>query len=448
VQTKLPALIAAVTSVLVPAYAFAQCPDSPYNVPTRVFDLIHPRPGTATLANPRLTGDAPPVLTIVALGDSVVWGNGLKNSDKFIHLSGQEIADKTQRAVQIVSFAHSAATLQFHPPSPGPPSSANGYVPYRSGEDLAPPGDLNAAYPTTREQASCAAAAYPTAEIVVLDGCINETGAMDIALPPIVNAVTKDEIERRVHASCSEPMQQALVQVQDTFPRATIILLNYYQIVSARSSIFKAVTGGQPSVVEAGSSERSLKKLAEKENEIQAMSQHTAVKTDKTAAIQDWPGNSTAFLNTSQACFEWAIAAASPNSKEHWDPANPCPRPLETLPPPSPDAVRRGYRTYLAAVENRPEYAYGAKDKHLWSLPVRILFWVVHRDDMYRDRERICNTHYPGPDGTKVREICKFNPAAHPNRKGAKAYACSIILDPALPCAPNQAGILDRAWAR
>lgn len=63
----------------VSALGLAQCPAQLYNVPTRVFEVIPPRPGTTQMLTNPLLPNAPPVLTVVALGDSVVWGNGLKN---------------------------------------------------------------------------------------------------------------------------------------------------------------------------------------------------------------------------------------------------------------------------------------------------------------------------------------------------------------------------------
>lgn len=432
---------------VIPWCAFGQCPPAPYNVPTRVFEPILPRPGAAILANP-LTGETPDVLTIVALGDSVMWGNGLKNPKKFVYLAGLQIADKTQRKVQIVSYAHSGANLAYHPSSPNPPSPTNGYVPFHSDEEQVPPGDLNSSYPTTREQASCAAAVYPKAEIVFLNGCINEIGPMEIALPPIANSTSKEEIERRVRASCSEPMRETLVDVQNAFPRATIIVMNYYQIVSAKSSVLKAAPGGQSVGSAGGSSEKALEQLAKRELDFEQM-RHATLQTearDKRAVVQHWSENSIAFLRSSQSCFEWAIAAASNSSQEPGNPEDPCPPPSDPLPQPNPDIVRQGKRTYLATVENRPEYAYGGNRKHLWSLPVRFLFWVIHRDDMYGEREHVCNSHYR--NSWLDRDICKVNPVAHPNREGARAFACSIVLDPTSRCEPQQPGILDKAWAK
>jgi hypothetical protein len=377
-----------------------------------------------------------------------VWGNGLKDPNKFIMLAGHQIADKTQRSVQIISFAHSGAKLALHPEPDEPPSPSNGYVPLIADDKGLPPGDLNSSYPTTTEQADCAAT-YSNAEIVVLDGCINEVGATDIALPPIINHTSRQQIEQRVFENCSVPMRDALTKVRTSFPLATIIVVNYYQIVSPDSSVFRAVATGAPAGApqNKGSSKKELERLANEQLKIEKMkgiapeSQNT-----DTLVLQSWSENSTAFLQNSEGCFKWAITAAPSdtltNAGTDEDPV--CAAPISPIPTPSPDVIAKGSRVYLATVLNLPEFAYGAKDKRLWSLPIHFLFWTIHGDDMYRIRRKLCKSHYE-PGGT--REVCEVNPIAHPNEDGAKAYACSIIFDSSLKCNPNQPGILDQAWA-
>jgi len=376
-----------------------------------------------------------------------MWGNGLKDPDKFLELSARQIADKTQRSVQVISFAHSAANLATHAPSTQLPSYATGYAPLRPSDHNLPPGDLNAAYPTVREQADCAAVAYPTAEIVVLNGCINEVGAEQIALPPVLNKTSKEEIEKRVLQYCSTPMLETLTRVRAAFPLATLILLNYYQIVSQDSSVSRVKGAGTPppGLPRDGSSQRSLQKLAREQQKLETMKGNHPSVTQEATVIQSWPENSVAFLNTTQTCFRWAIAAASGSSTTAGPPCSPDPSPL---PEPSPEALRQGSRIFPATVLNRPAYAYGAKQTHVWSLPVHFLFWTLHADDLYRERRRLCRSHYEGLDQALALEICTVNPVAHPNREGSKAYACSIVFDPSLHCELNEPGILDRAWAK
>jgi hypothetical protein len=190
-----------------------RCPQPPEPnrlvAPTRIFDLIEPVTGTATLGNPLAPDRATSTLTIVALGDSVMWGNGLKNSDKFIIQVGQEIANKTQRKVHIVSSAHSGAKLA---------AQSNEYVPIIADDHGLPQGDLNAGSPTTSQQADCAAIEYPDAEIVLLDGCINEAGATNIALPPPLSRATAAQIVRDSFVGVWKPHENCPDQCEEFVP--------------------------------------------------------------------------------------------------------------------------------------------------------------------------------------------------------------------------------------
>ena len=113
--------------------------------------------------------------------------------------------------------------------------------------------------------------------------------------------------------------------------------------------------------------------------------------------LQRWPDNSIAFRTTAEGCHKWAIAAG-PNDTPGEDAAPEgggepkCP--AVTLPEPAPDAILKDSRVFLTVTPNRPEYAYGGKKKHLWSLPIGFLCWT--RDQMYRPRKRLCDSHYKG----------------------------------------------------
>ena len=48
---------------------------------------------------------------VLALGDSIMWGQGLKEKDKFTALVAAEIARKRATDVDVVRYAHSGATV-------------------------------------------------------------------------------------------------------------------------------------------------------------------------------------------------------------------------------------------------------------------------------------------------------------------------------------------------
>lgn len=406
---KMLGLLVAFLLCLGENYGFAQCvyqdaDGRPYLRPFGPFtpQAVHP----PTLGNP-LTGGTPTdlsrTLKIVTLGDSAMWGDGDLPNHKIAWLVGQSVANETQRTVVVDAFAHSGARLKRVDPDKGwlLPS-----------EDDKPLSDLDAERPTTEEQAECANAVDRDAEIVLLDGCINEVGATDIALPifPFLNNTSPAQIQERVYGDCGMPMKVALDHVTSLFPKATIILLNYWLVVSRDSKPI-----GAESQAEIASARGC--QLGDRDE----------IRTKQ----QKWWANSECFLGTSQKCFTWAIACANgtiqgpqcvlPDATD--DPTHPqdCPPPPQLVPTTPSGPVR----VFLAKVPDDPEYSYGAGETHLWRVPIHFLFWTWDKDEMYNTRAKLCEQF-----ALKSDTGCKVNVTAHPNPKGASFYAFGSLNPP------------------
>jgi hypothetical protein len=367
----------------------------------------------------------------VAIGDSVVWGNGDKPGFKIVDIVGQQLADATRRPVHMTSWAHSGARLITDP----------GGVKSPTGTDGTPLGDLNAAELSITEQAKCAAMAKPNTELLILDGCINDVGALNISLPLPFNWTSKETVQRTAYAACGGPMSALLTSVKGHFPTATVVVLNYFQIVSEDSRFLLdqtlgVVNGAQARSVDhsplaKGSSTKDVDALDKEQKKLLAERHVTATDLmqpeDLTitpgapavapqAPFQKWRDNSIAFLTTSQGCFTWAIAGVNSGalatlpSDSGGDHLPSCPTATLTVAPATSDA-----RVYLATVDNEPGYAYGAKLTHLWKLG--------EHDQMYDNRKALCEAIYTKPED---REECKINPVAHPRPEGASAYAATI----------------------
>ncbi len=374
-----------------------------------------------------------------------MWGNGLQNPDKFVEKVGEQVANLTQRNVKIVSFAHSGARLKY--------CDSAAEVPMKPSDNGVPPGDLNSELPSTRQQAEIAAYLpnlhYDKSEIVLLDGCINEVSATDISLPFPLSLATPDDIQLRSFRYCAQPMRDTLSDVQSEFPRATIILLNYYRIVSSKSTVDHVQAAAteqnaaqvntyqeEETAQEVETARKKQEEIHDKENErllsteinVEKKLHLASTPTDKAQAeitIRKWDQNSAAFLAATEACFKWAVAGASgvnvppldtsPTSKHICPPV--------TLPPAQVATTPR--RVYIATVPDNPDYSYGAPQKHIWSAPIQFLFWTIHADNLYSERSRLCRTHYR--DDLKGRLGCKVNPTAHPNVVGAEVYQDSIV---------------------
>jgi hypothetical protein len=170
------------------------------------------------------TGAQP--FSILAFGTSIMWGDGLLQSHTMRYQIADWISASTQRPVQLITFAHSAAVL-------GSPAQTNAAPLPISVE----PGDLNNAMPSVDQQIACAAAnpALASAELILIEGCINDIGAERIAYPwtesgPLITDT--DEFCGKTH------MGVELKQIAASFHHATVVVVGYYPLISSRSSIF------------------------------------------------------------------------------------------------------------------------------------------------------------------------------------------------------------------
>jgi hypothetical protein len=224
-----------------------------------------------------------------------MWGNGEKPEHKFVALLGQSIADNTNRCAPVISLAHSGAKLK---------NVVNKtLLPVLNGVPLS---DLNAERPTTEEQAVCAAVNDSDAEIVLLDGCTNDAGATNIALPPLpfLNDTSPSKIDRDVFSYCSMNMVETVKSIIAAFPRATIVLLNYYRVVSKTSSPI-GFTSRDPS------ERKELERAIKTQLKAEGVRPGNDGSNSMGARLQAWSDNSEAFLTHSQRCFEWAVACAN-----------------------------------------------------------------------------------------------------------------------------------------
>ncbi|HYL01415.1 MAG TPA: hypothetical protein VEU78_09470 [Steroidobacteraceae bacterium] len=364
-------------------------------------------------------------LTMLAFGDSAMWGNGLDDEHKYVHLVAQYVADGTGRSVRLVSYAHSGAKIADQ--------SNSCYEPLVP-SDQRPPGDLNAGLPTTLQQEAAAAGQYRDAELVLLDGCINDVSPEKVALPFPLSGADKEEITRRAHRWCSDHMLSALRQAEKHFPYATVIVSNYWLIISNKSSPVGLALTKKPvdftpqELAGFHDVESLLKTQLEAEQKLGTHLTDLEVLANPGATLQKWSDNSYAFLDTSERCFDWAVASVDGKTHDANDPnAAQCPATGHVRPQPVSDSVR----AFLATVPRDPKYSYGTgKDSRLWSVPE-----PADPDQRYSQRGALCRSHY-GVTHPEQELICQENPTAHPNVSGADAFRDSI------------AGILAVAWGK
>jgi len=362
--------------------------------------------GSATLVNPLPHDDTKP-LTIIALGDSVVWGNGDDLPHKFALNVSQRTADLTRRDVQLFSFAHSAAVLV---------GTDGALVPSLGGIDQ---GDPNSSQPNIKWSADCASKVLPEAELVLVDGCINDVHAENIAIPWPFDWTSVEEIRDRVFANCAQPVDTLLESIRHALPNATIILNSYFLIVSDKSMPLLR-TGVTPTEF---TPEREQQRLTKTQERLFRNSgQESALKTARNTGPPSWGQRSAEFYNDTMDCFNWAVARANglnppalpPASGDHHCPA-------VTLTPQKANALAH---TYLAVVPGVAENAYGTIHTHLWKLPIPFLWWTLRKDEMFNKRAAICKALYPIE---KDRFACRINPTAHPNLLGSEDFKTAVL---------------------
>lgn len=360
--------------------------------------------------NPQTGAASGPPLKVVALGDSIVWADGDKPEHKFVSLIGQQLANQKGRTVEVHSYAHSGAKLGA--PTGEELSTPSSY-PHPRGIPL---GDVDASQPTTNEQADCAAVKDSDAEIVLLNGCINEVGATNIALPHIFpDQETPDQVRAAVLSSCAANMKGLLESITGQFHRAQVVVINYYRVISFDSTLDPLLSDEA----------KSKAQLAEKKriDWIEQMAKRkmgsTATKEQTDKQRQAWATNSEVFLLDSTSCFKWAIAAfntgvftplpAAPPAYDSKHPVGVCPPPLK--PSPANSLVS------LAVLPDNADYSYGAADSHLWLLPS-----LFAPDERYWTRKLECLMHL-----CRLDRDCFLNAAAHPNPEGARCYSKVIL---------------------
>jgi hypothetical protein len=167
--------------------------------------------GAPQNASPPSANEEPPAMLV--LGDSVTWGQGLDDYDKFYRLAFDRLSYKYPGLQEPVMLAHSGAVIgkginQSWPSWPG---------------EIPTPG------PTIFDQVN--QCANPSSvRVILMNGGIN-----DVNLRVILNPTTQSsELERLIQQYCHGDMMALLKRVAAKFshPECKIILLGYYPILA------------------------------------------------------------------------------------------------------------------------------------------------------------------------------------------------------------------------
>jgi hypothetical protein len=317
--------------------------------------------------------------TVVAVGDSVTWGQGLTDEHKYTGMVKQWIETNLGTDVKLVVLAHSGA-LVLRPQGFG-----------TSVEARVTPGEVPNAFPTISGQVEFAAAQLATpvqVDLVIVGGCINDVGLM-----PILNPVSDPaEVSRLAAAACGVPVTDLLVSINEKFPDARIVLTGYFPIASRLSDLSGVGTllGTAGVVTASGAAALGIPIIDPVTGAIAG-----AILSEVAKALV--AANAHVFYADSTK--ELARAARAANS-------------------------RIGGKASFACTPFRAENAYAAPQSWLWLAPIG----PVH-DEIFDERGVVCGddivltTAGATPESLDWRRLqCQEASIGHPNVAGAQAY--------------------------
>ena len=332
-------------------------------------------------------------VNLLVLGDSISWGQGLRDEHKASYLVKSWLEQQTGREVRQTMQAHSGAVIG---------SAEASTDPARRDAALQLDGELSRADPTINDQVDYAVKAFGNparVDLVIVNGCIN-----DVDSRRLLNAAyTPDRIAELAQAKCGLPVELLLRRITSTFTSAHVIIIGYYPILTEKTAndLFMRALAKR-----FYSPEPNAPKMSDK-----------ALRARLIAISHEWYQTSNQALSAAALKVDAELTAAG--SQRHVLFADP------------------GFRT---------ENAFAAKETRLWGfdatwlrkmLAVFTLGRVQLRsnDELRSYRSDLCKKSlkkpaHETPEQKAAREDrlmrCRLAAVAHPNRKGANMYADAI----------------------
>jgi lysophospholipase L1-like esterase len=323
-------------------------------------------------------------LNMLVLGDSVLWGQGLKTEHKSWYHVEVWLEKTTGRAVSEKVEAHSGAIIER--------SSA-------PEEKLTTPNpEVDVALPTLNEQLDNAERFYSDRleiDVVLVSGCANDVGTQNL-----LSATATEQIEEITKAKCGLPMQKLVRKITTSFPAARVIVTGYYPFFSEKTRndfILKALVRRFFNVLP-GTRTSSSKEFLER-----------------------LTANSNAWYRASNNALSQAVGNV--NSGLHRE------------------------QVMFAKIEFSPEHSFAAPQSRLWQFnrsPFRMVLVLLSfgkillptNDEVRKQRSASCREFFkrqPSETDAQKKEreqrrlLCRYAALGHPNRKGALLYAEAIF---------------------
>jgi lysophospholipase L1-like esterase len=345
-----------------------------------VFLIVSP----AFCQTSQLTPNQPPVrpINMLVLGDSIMWGQGLKPDHKPSYHVKVWLEKTTRRTVIERIEAHSGAVIE-----------GDSVIDKRTSTDR----EVNLGLPTLLQQLDSALRAYSDGsqiDLVLLSGCGN-----DVGFQTMLNASTIEEVADMTREKCGGPMEELLRRITTSFPAAEIIVIGYYPFFSEHTRNDFLV--------------RALARRFFK-------TQPGAPKISSKEVFKRLEVNSKQWYETSNQTL--AQEAQKINVE-----------------------IGR-QRVMFARIEFPPDYSFAAPRTRLWNFnrsPFRMALVLLSfgrillpsNDEVRRQRTASCDEVFKKqpnetPEQKKERKAlrlsCRYAALGHPNRQGALLYADAI----------------------
>lgn len=332
-------------------------------------------------------------LNLLVLGDSISWGQGLRDEHKASYLVKSWLERQTGREVRQTMQAHSGAII-------GPSERSVDLVSRDTAFAL--DGELSRAYPTINDQVDYAVRAFGNparVDLVIVNGCIN-----DLDFRRLLNAAnTPGDIKEIAQEKCGLPVEALLTRITRTFPSAHVIITGYYPILTEKTvnDLFM----------------RALAKRFYSPLPNAPKMNDKALRARLIEISREWYQISGQLLSAAAHTVDAELTAGGSHQRVLF--ADP------------------GFRT---------ENAFAAKETRLWSfdatwLRKMLVVFTLGRvqlrsnDERQSYRANLCKSFFKKPptetteqQATREDRLmrCRLAAVAHPNRKGAVMYADAI----------------------
>ncbi len=327
-------------------------------------------------------------LRVLAVGNSVVWGQGLNHSNKFASLLYSELTGIAWPNEDLLARSGAIIGLDKH----GSPISTSD-VPDRDARHEVP---FN--FPTILEQVgSVGDLEAKDVEVLILDGGINDVDVETILAKTLLSPET--ELEGPIRQHCFVDMDVLLKEARGRFPHAVILVLGYYPILSTKSNLNEVTVFLALKLLPFG----ILSEVVAKKAVRNALYFHRRQLHWLRRAVTE--ANSDRGLRGPGILFVHPAFSAS-NSVAAGDPF--------LFQPKRPSNILEWVKDVNQAIIS------SKKDR----LP-ELLLQVEPEDPVAPKRRSACNIVYADDWGQRMK--CRVASIGHPNEKGARRYADAIL---------------------